>query len=70
MDNSIIRTLVESQDCFNRTVMQGWNGWIMRGETMNLIEAFSGIEDDRRAEGKRYPLIPLLIITMMSILCG
>ena len=37
---------------------------------MNLIEAFSGIEDDRRAEGKRYPLIPLLIITMMSILCG
>jgi hypothetical protein len=42
----------------------------MRGETMNLIEAFSGIEDDRRAEGKRYPLIPLLIITMMSILCG
>ena len=37
---------------------------------MNLIEAFSCIEDSRRAEGKRYPLIPLLIIIMMSILCG
>ena len=37
---------------------------------MNLIDAFSCIEDSRRAEGERYPLIPLLIIVMISILCG
>ena len=37
---------------------------------MNFIEAFSVIPDPRRAEGKRYPLVVLLIIMMMSIACG
>lgn len=37
---------------------------------MSLIEAFSVIQDPRRAEGKRYPLVALLIIMMMSIVCG
>jgi hypothetical protein len=37
---------------------------------MNLIESFSQIKDFRRAEGKRYPLIPMLIIVIMSIICG
>lgn len=37
---------------------------------MSLVEAFSGIKDFRRAEGKRYPLIPMLIIAVMSLICG
>jgi len=37
---------------------------------MNLIESFSEIKDFRRAEGKRYPLLPMLLIVMMSIICG
>jgi hypothetical protein len=38
---------------------------------MNLIEAFSMVQDPRRAEGRRYPLVALLIIMMMmSIACG
>lgn len=37
---------------------------------MNLIEAFSIVQDPRRAEGRRYPLVALLIIRMMSIACG
>jgi hypothetical protein len=37
---------------------------------MNLIEAFSVVQDPRRAEGRRYPLVALLIIMMMSIACG
>lgn len=37
---------------------------------MTLVEAFSGIDDHRRAEGKRYPLVALLIMMMMSIVCG
>ena len=37
---------------------------------MNLTEAFSKIEDFRRAEGRRYPLMPMLLIIVMSIVCG
>ena len=37
---------------------------------MNLIEAFSMVHDCRRAEGKRYPLVAVLTIMMMSIACG
>ncbi len=37
---------------------------------MNLIELFSKIKDFRRAEGKRYPLTAMLVIVMMSIICG
>lgn len=37
---------------------------------MNLVEAFSMVQDCRRAEGKRYPLVVLLTIMMMSIACG
>jgi len=36
---------------------------------MNLIEAFSDIRDFRRAEGKRYPPVPMLLIVIMSIIC-
>jgi len=35
---------------------------------MNLIESFSEIKDFRRAEGKRYPLLPMLLIVIMSII--
>jgi len=37
---------------------------------MNLVEAFSEMRDFRRAEGRRYPLIPMLITIIMSIACG
>ncbi len=37
---------------------------------MNLVEAFSEIEDFRRPQGRRYPLAPMLIIAIMSIACG
>ncbi len=37
---------------------------------MNLVEAFSEIEDFRRPQGRRYPLAPMLIIIIMSIACG
>lgn len=40
------------------------------GEPMNLIEVLCCIEDGRRAEGQRYPLVPILIIMMMSMVCG
>lgn len=37
---------------------------------MNLTELFSEIRDFRRAEGRRYPLAPMLIVIVMSIICG
>ncbi|MBF0121640.1 MAG: ISAs1 family transposase [Desulfobacterales bacterium] len=37
---------------------------------MNLIESLSKLKDFRRSEGKRYPLAPMLIIAIMSIICG
>ena len=37
---------------------------------MNLMELFSEIRDFRRAEGRRYPLAPMLIIIVMSVICG
>lgn len=37
---------------------------------MNLAESLSEIGDFRRAEGKRYPLLPMLLIIIMSIICG
>ena len=30
---------------------------------MNLVEAFSEIEDFRRPQGRRYPLAPMLMLT-------
>jgi len=37
---------------------------------MDLVEAFSEIEDFRRPQGRRYPLGPMLVIVIMSIACG
>jgi len=37
---------------------------------MNIVEAFSEIEDFRRPQGVRYPLGPMLVIVIMSIACG
>jgi hypothetical protein len=37
---------------------------------MNLIECLSQIPDFRRKEGLRYPLIIILVITIMSIISG
>jgi hypothetical protein len=37
---------------------------------MNLMEAFACVEDPRRAEGRRYPLIPFLMMITVSIACG
>ena len=37
---------------------------------MNLIEAFSELEDFRRPQGRRYPLGPMLVIVIMGIACG
>ncbi len=37
---------------------------------MNLVEAFSEMRDFRRAEGRRYPLVPMLLTIIMSIACG
>ncbi len=42
-----------------------------KGDTdMNLMELFSEIRDFRRAEGRRYPPAPMLIVIAMSIICG
>ena len=35
-----------------------------------LLEALSEIPDPRRAEGKRYPLAPLLLFTVLALLSG
>lgn len=37
---------------------------------MDIVEAFSEIEDFRRPQGRRYPLGPMLVIVIMSIACG
>ncbi len=37
---------------------------------MNLTETFSDVKDFRRGHGKRYQLVPMLIIVVMSIICG
>ncbi len=37
---------------------------------MNLIDLLSQIKDPRRAEGKRYPLTSILLISIMSIMSG
>ncbi len=35
-----------------------------------LFEALNEIPDPRRAEGKRYPLAPLLLFTILALLSG
>jgi hypothetical protein len=35
-----------------------------------LLTALSEVPDPRRAEGKRYPLAPLLLFTMLALLSG
>jgi hypothetical protein len=35
-----------------------------------LLEALSEVPDPRRAEGKRYPLAPLLLFTVLALLSG
>jgi predicted transposase YbfD/YdcC len=37
---------------------------------MDIVEAFSEIKDFRRPQGRRYPLVPTLLIVVMSIACG
>jgi hypothetical protein len=37
---------------------------------MNLIESFGHITDFRRKQGCRYPLLAVLLITVMSIMSG
>jgi len=37
---------------------------------MNLIEALTEIKDPRRKEGMRYPLTPVLLVIIMSIMSG
>lgn len=37
---------------------------------MTLIESLQTIPDFRRKQGRRYPLVPLLLITIMSIMSG
>jgi hypothetical protein len=38
--------------------------------SMTLIESLHTIPDFRRKQGQRYPLIAVLLITIMSIMCG
>src|SRR3712207_3910677 len=35
-----------------------------------LLSALSAVPDPRRAEGKRYPLAPLLLFTVLALLSG
>src|SRR5690349_22275546 len=35
-----------------------------------LLSALSEVPDPRRAEGKRYPLAPLLLFTVLALLSG
>ena len=35
-----------------------------------LLEALREVPDPRRAEGKRYPLPPLLLFTVLALLAG
>ena len=35
-----------------------------------LLDALSEVPDPRRAEGKRYPLAPLLLFTVLALLSG
>ena len=35
-----------------------------------LLGALSEVPDPRRAEGKRYPLAPLLLFTVLALLSG
>jgi hypothetical protein len=35
-----------------------------------LLDALSEVPDPRRAEGKRYPLAPLLLFTVLALLFG
>jgi hypothetical protein len=37
---------------------------------MNLIEHLSQIEDPRRSEGQRHPLVPFLLMLIMGIMSG
>ena len=34
-----------------------------------LVDALRGVPDPRRAEGKRYPLSPLRLFTVLALLC-
>ena len=37
---------------------------------MNLVECLQEIPDFRRAQGRRYPLAEVLLLSVMSIICG
>lgn len=46
------------------------NGFTPQDSPMNLLEQLSQIADFRRGQGRRYPLLVVLLITIMSIMSG